>query len=139
MMTRENYNIRKWLLLLLAMVLTVSLSACSESNKQAIEDAKTPKDIYILFTSDVHCGVDQGFGYAGLEQVRDTLEAQDNETILVDVGDAIQGETLGTMSKGETITDLMNAMEYDVAVPGNHEFDYGMDQFLSLTKKAKFP
>ena len=139
MMTRENYNIRKWMLLLLAMVLTVSLSACSESNKQAIEDAKTPKDIYILFTSDVHCGVDQGFGYAGLEQVRDTLEAQDNETILVDVGDAIQGETLGTMSKGETITDLMNAMEYDVAVPGNHEFDYGMDQFLSLTKKAKFP
>lgn len=138
-MARYYSNARKWMILLLAMVLVVSLSACSESNKQAIEDAKTPNDIYILFTSDVHCGVDQGFGYAGLEQVRDTLEAQDNETILVDVGDAIQGETLGTMSKGETITDLMNAMEYDVAVPGNHEFDFGMDQFLSLTEKAKFP
>ena len=28
-------------------------------------------EVYILFTSDVHCGVDQGFGYAGLKQIRD--------------------------------------------------------------------
>ncbi len=45
--------------------------------------------------------------------------------LLVDNGDAIQGEPLGTMTQGEAITELMNALKYDVAIPGNHEFDYG--------------
>ena len=96
-------------------------------------------DIYILFTSDVHCGVEQGFGYAGLQQVRDTLDSKGYETILVDDGDSIQGEAIGTLSKGETMIDLMNDVGYDVAIPGNHEFDYGTDRFLELVKKANFP
>ena len=84
----------------------------------------------VLFTSDVHCGVDQGFGYAGLAFIRDNLKDQGYATILVDDGDFIQGETIGTVDKGESIINLMNDMEYDVAVPGNHEFDYGMDRFM---------
>lgn len=95
-------------------------------------------DIVILFTSDVHCGIDRGFGYAGLAQIRDELEGQGYTTILVDDGDAIQGETIGTLTKGEAILSLMNDLEYDLALPGNHEFDYGMDRFLELTKKANF-
>ena len=96
-------------------------------------------DVYILFTSDMHCAMDQGFGLAGLKQIRDSLEAQGYTTILVDDGDAIQGELLGTVSRGETIIELMNDMDYDAAVPGNHEFDYGVDRFLELTEKADFP
>ena len=96
------------------------------------------KDLVVLFTSDVHCGIDQGFGYAGLVAIRDSLK-KTNHVLLVDNGDAIQGEPVGTMTKGEAIIDLMNAVGYDVAIPGNHEFDYGMDNFLSLVKKANFP
>ena len=96
-------------------------------------------EIYILYTSDVHCGVDEGFGYAGLKDIRDNLEAEGYETILVDDGDAIQGDSIGTLSKGEAIIDLMNDLHYDVAIPGNHEFDYGMEQFLALTEKADYP
>ena len=96
-------------------------------------------DIMILFTSDVHCGIDQGFGYVGLQQIREQFEAKGYETILVDDGDSIQGGPIGTLSKGESIIKLMNDMHYDVAIPGNHEFDYGMDRFLELTKKADFP
>ena len=96
-------------------------------------------DIYILFTSDVHCGVNQGFGYAGLERVKDTLEENGYETILVDDGDSIQGEAIGTLSKGEAIVDLMNEVGYDVAIPGNHEFDYGTERFLELVQKAEYP
>ena len=97
------------------------------------------KDVVVLFTSDVHCGIDQGFGYVGLKAVRDKLEADGNYTLLVDDGDSIQGEPLGTMTTGESIVDLMNAEGYDVAIPGNHEFDYGMDRFLELTEKAEYP
>ncbi len=95
-------------------------------------------EIYILFTSDVHCGVDQGFGYAGLDQIRQNLEDQGYTTILVDDGDSIQGEAMGTLTKGEANVKLMNEMGYDVAIPGNHEFDYTMDQFLKLTEMADY-
>ena len=97
-----------------------------------------PRGAMILFTNDVHCGVDQGFGYAGLQEMRDALMKQGYDVILVDSGDSIQGEPLGTMTKGETIVELMNQMGYSVAVPGNHEFDYGMEQFLALTEKMAF-
>ena len=96
------------------------------------------KGIYILFTSDVHCGIDEGFGYAGLAQVKSELEKKGYEIILVDDGDAIQGEAVGTLSDGEAIVDLMNEVGYDVAIPGNHEFDYGMETFLNLAKSADY-
>lgn len=102
------------------------------------DEPERSADIVILYTSDVHCGIDQGYGYAGLQQVRDYLVKQGNDVILVDDGDNIQGEPIGTLSKGELLVDLMNQMGYSIAIPGNHEFDYGMDQFLSLAKKAKF-
>ncbi len=96
------------------------------------------QDILILFTSDVHCGIDQGWGYAGLYAVKENL-SKDYNVLLVDDGDSIQGEPIGTMTKGEAIIDIMNVMGYDVAIPGNHEFDYGMDRFLELAEKAEFP
>ncbi len=96
------------------------------------------QDILILFTSDVHCGVAQGWGYAGLYAAKQNL-SKDYNVLLVDDGDAIQGEAIGTMTTGEAIIDIMNSMGYDVAIPGNHEFDYGVERFLELTKKANFP
>ena len=94
--------------------------------------------LVVLFTSDIHCAVDKGFGIAGLAQIRESLEKKGYETILVDDGDAIQGEPLGTLSNGEAMLKLMNDAHYDVAIPGNHEFDYGMDNFLSLAEEAEF-
>ena len=127
---------KKVLSLLLALLMVCSLA----SGMAFADDAENTRstDIVILFTSDVHCGIDQGFGYAGLAAVRDYLVAQGNAVILVDDGDSIQGEPIGTMTKGEALIDLMNAVGYSVAIPGNHEFDYGMDQFLALAEKAKF-
>ena len=93
----------------------------------------------MLYTSDVHCGIDDGFGYAGLYAIRQNLEKQGYETILVDDGDAIQGDTIGSLTKGDAIIDIMNEVGYDVAIPGNHEYDYGMDTFFSLVNQADFP
>ena len=123
-------------LLAMALVLTLMLGCCATA---FADGAERTGDIVILFTSDIHCGVDQGFGYTGLQAVREYHEAKGEHVLLVDNGDNIQGEPLGTMSKGETSIGLMNAMGYDVAIPGNHEFDYGMERFLELTEKANFP
>ncbi|MDO4804918.1 MAG: bifunctional UDP-sugar hydrolase/5'-nucleotidase [Lachnospiraceae bacterium] len=95
--------------------------------------------VMILYTSDIHCGVDQGFGLAGLHEIRKRLKAQGYATILVDDGDAIQGEMLGLLTEGEDIAGLMNDIGYDVAIPGNHEFDYGMKRFFEIVKRTAFP
>ncbi len=131
-------------------LLGLALAGCSAGRTAEKQPAPAPQsnlaetaekngDVYILFTSDVHCAVDQGFGYAGLQQIRDTLEAEGYTTLLVDDGDAIQGEAIGTLTKGEAVLNLMNALHYDAAIPGNHEFDYGMERFLQLAEKAEFP
>ena len=106
----------------------------------AAEEAAGPtlaKNLVILYTSDVHCGVSQNWGYAGLYAMKEYYST-DNYVLLVDDGDAIQGEPVGTLSDGEAIIDIMNTLGYDLAIPGNHEFDYGMDTFLGLTEKANF-
>lgn len=85
-------------------------------------------DVVILYTNDVHCSIDEGIGYAGLLAYKEKMLEQTPYVMLVDCGDAIQGELLGTVSQGEYIIDLMNETGYDYAVLGNHEFDYGMEQ-----------
>ena len=54
---------------------------------------------------------------------------------LVDAGDAIQGAPVGTLSEGEYLVQIMNKAGYDFAVPGNHEFDYGMEKLLGLSAR----
>ncbi len=96
------------------------------------------KNLIILFTSDVHCGIDNGWGYAGLYQVKQVL-MKENNVLLVDNGDALQGELVGLMTTGEAIIEIMNTLGYDAVIPGNHDFDYGVDRFLELTGEANFP
>ena len=123
---------KKLLAVFLALIMLLSFATAEEAAEPALT-----KNLVILYTSDVHCGIEQGWGYAGLYAVKEYYAA-DNYVMLVDDGDAIQGEPIGTMTKGEGIIDIMNAVEYDLAIPGNHEFDYGMDNFLALTEKADF-
>lgn len=127
---------KKVLALFLSFILMIPAGVFADEQP---DEPALSKDIKILYTSDVHCGVDQGFGYVGLSLIREQLEAKGNYTLLVDDGDSIQGEPLGTMTTGEADIDLMNAVGYDIAIPGNHEFDYGTERFLELSEKADFP
>lgn len=95
------------------------------------------EDIIILYTNDVHCEIEGSIGYAGLAAYKKEMEAATPYVTLVDCGDAVQGNVIGTISKGEYIVDIMNEVGYDITVLGNHEFDYGMDQLSLLIDKAK--
>ncbi len=97
-------------------------------------------DIVILYTNDVHCAYDQNLGYSSVAALKEAYEeVNPGNVLLVDNGDAIQGDVIGAVSQGEYIIDFMNAAGYDVAILGNHEFDYGMDQIAKLAEKANFP
>lgn len=101
------------------------------------------QDIAILYTNDIHCAVEADtengiIGYSKLFKLKSDLEETDTPVILVDAGDAVMGEPIGNISEGENIIKLMNLVCYDYAIPGNHEFDYGMDRFLELAEMADF-
>ena len=123
---------------LLAVLLVVSMLMTGLAfAEEATEVEHQP--VVVLYTNDVHCGIEDAIGYAGLAAYEKAYEKLGYEVILVDNGDAIQGGPIGTLSKGEYIIDIMNAVGYDIATIGNHEFDYGMDVFMSLREKAEFP
>ncbi|MGN0596308.1 MAG: bifunctional metallophosphatase/5'-nucleotidase [Ruminiclostridium sp.] len=99
------------------------------------------KGVAILHTNDVHCGVygdDSTLGAADLAAYKARLEDEGYEVILADAGDFVQGGIIGTLSEGKYPLEIMNKLGYDVAVPGNHEFDFGMDNFFMLAENADF-
>ena len=123
---------------LLTLILCILIALCA-AGALAEGAGGLTQDVLVLFTSDVHCGVDQNFGYAGLQAVRDAAVARGDHVLLVDNGDAIQGESIGLLTFGGASIKLMNALKYDIAIPGNHDFDYGADRFLKLAELAEFP
>ncbi len=94
-------------------------------------------DIVILYTNDVHCGIEDNIGYSGLALYKKQMEAEYEHVTLIDSGDAIQGAPIGTLSDGGYLVEIMNEVGYDMVIPGNHEFDYGMDRFLELSKEME--
>lgn len=97
------------------------------------------EDIVILYTNDVHTYIDGGLSYDVAAAIKETLQKQYRYVILADAGDHIQGTAYGSNDKGKSIIKMMNAAKYDVAILGNHEFDYGMQVCLSSVDAADFP
>ena len=95
------------------------------------------KEIIILHTNDIHCGITDNLGIDKVSQYKKDLKKQGHPVALVDAGDAIQGAPIGKLSTGESIVKIMNAVGYDFVIPGNHEFDYGMERFLQLASRQK--
>ncbi len=121
-------------------VMVSALLAAALALPLAAKPAKAPvandNDIVVLYTNDVHCGINGNIGYAGLAAYKKEMAEQGNYVVTVDNGDAVQGEVVGTLSKGEYIIDIMNEVGVDYAVVGNHEYDYGMEQLAKLIEKA---
>ena len=112
--------------LLLTLVFTLAFSAIAWA-----------ADVVILHTNDIHCGISDNVGVARLSQYKKDLKKQGLTVLLADAGDAVQGAPIGKLSKGESIVNIMNAIGYDFLIPGNHEFDYGMEQFFKLNALQK--
>lgn len=92
-------------------------------------------DIAIIHVNDVHCGLNETIGYDGFVLYRNELKKKYKYVITVDVGDHVQGGTLGSISLGMAMIDIMNKVEFDVAILGNHEFDYGVEQLNKFQER----
>ncbi len=94
-------------------------------------------NIIILHTNDIHCGVKDNLTFSGVAQLHHQKLNESPNVALVDAGDAIQGAPIGKLSNGLAIVNIMNEVGYDMLIPGNHEFDYGMERFLELAPLQK--
>ena len=121
---------KKLLSFILLFVFIFILSSCGEN-----------KEIKILYTNDIH-------GYIANEKTDDNkntipslrlnniaayrkkLIDDKYNVLLFDAGDEVQGSVYGAIDKGTEMIKIMNKVGYDLAVPGNHDFDFGMDGYL---------
>ena len=124
-------NLKRVMAVLLALVMILGMIPVTALAEEA-------KDTVILYTNDVHTYINKSLSYDNIAAMKQEL-AKENDVLLFDAGDEIQGSAYGSMDKGKTIIDLMNASGYDLATLGNHEFDYGMDGCENAVRWAKFP
>lgn len=122
--------------LILCMPLSMTVSAQTAGNQ---EDGDAVQEVIIYHTNDTH-GYLNGDGeeIVGIALAAGLKESTPN-SILVDAGDATQGLPLASLTKGADVIELMNLAGYDLMTPGNHEFDFGTETFLSNAQKADFP
>ena len=119
-------------LILIAQINYLYLSPIESKERKL--DGRT-EDIVIIHLNDVHCGLNDTIGYDGFVLYRNELRKKYNNVITVDVGDHIQGGTLGAITNGEAILKIMNKIKFDVNTVGNHEFDYGIEQLTKLNNQ----
>lgn len=108
-------------------------------------------EINIVYTNDVHSYVENvvtdedgnvtgnGLRLSNIAAMVNDMRAEGKNVLLVDAGDEIQGDIYGAMDEGETVIKIMKETGYQLATPGNHDFDYGMLRFLKLAENAGFP
>ena len=133
-------NSRKLLALLLSLALVFALAVPAYADYDYAANARIVRSDYtgktvILHSNDVHGHLD---GYAAMAALKTRFTEAGANVIVVDAGDFSQGTTYVSSTKGASAIRMMNAVGYDVATLGNHEFDYGYAQLMENLKEAGF-
>lgn len=136
-----NEICKRIMLLVMVTGMLWMLSGCGAQDKDILT---------IVYTNDIHSYIGNvktdndgnisgdGLRFSKIKALVDDRKKEGDAILLVDAGDQLQGNIYGAMDEGDSVVNLMNATGYDVAVPGNHDFDYGVGRLLELSKKADY-
>ena len=124
---------------ILMFIFVLTLSSCGKN-----------EEIKILYTNDIHGYIanqkeDENKNIIPLLRLNNLaaykkkLIDENKNVLLFDAGDEIQGSVYGSLDKGVKMINILNKVGYDLAVPGNHDFDFGMDGFKRIVKDANYP
>ena len=127
---------------------TESQNRENQNSESMTEDAAGK--VVILYTNDVHTYINNNeedqdgnteklLNYASVKALKDDLTEQGENVILVDDGDFVQGTAYGAIDEGKSVLEIMNAVGYQAASLGNHEFDYGQFRTFEIFEEAQFP
>lgn len=130
---------------------TVAVPAQPDNSATAPETERseaTPEPgirrLTVLYTNDEHGwieGMNDGQGAAELVDVwrREHGYTADGPFLVLSGGDLWTGPAISTWFEGDSTTEVLNAMGYDAAAVGNHEFDFGLDVLRARAFEAHFP
>lgn len=137
-------------------VITENAEQATKATETVEEDVEPEEEktedgpIYIVYTNDIHShiyntvkdenGDDRpGLRMSNIAAMVNDMKAESKNVILVDAGDELQGDVYGAFDEGQSVIELMNACGYELATPGNHDFDYGMNAFFNRMEEADYP
>ncbi|MBR7005660.1 MAG: 5'-nucleotidase C-terminal domain-containing protein [Candidatus Methanomethylophilaceae archaeon] len=131
----ERRNLTVAAVAALAVLSCLVLTYCSHGGP-----ADSDGSFVIIHTNDTHCryGWDGGLGFSTVAALRESYSSE-TPTFVVDAGDFLQGNSYGAVLDGRGSVDIMKNVGYDVGVPGNHEFDYGIGTFLERIEALGYP
>ena len=135
--------------IVLGAVSVLTLASCG-NDVIVINECSEREDIKILYTNDIHSYIanttkdKEGNEVAALRLNNiagyyKKLKNDFKNVMLVDAGDEVQGAIYGAIDHGVDMINIMNNVGYDLACPGNHDFDYGMDAFKGFVQEANYP
>lgn len=134
-----KHSLRKKSVILIFFLLVSLLFPTSLAFAENVEATK----IVILHTNDTHARVlesdNDGMGFAKLAEKVKAIKEENPNVLLLDAGDILHGLPFATISKGESIVKIMNAIKYDAMAPGNHDFNYGYERLVELKELMDFP
>jgi 5'-nucleotidase / UDP-sugar diphosphatase len=116
----------------------------------AVCHAAEPRTITFLYSTDFHSAVaprkatwlvgepDVG-GIRAFSAWIELMRRTQPTTFLFDSGDVFTGQAISTMTRGKALVDMWNAIGFDAACLGNHEFDYGVDGAVAYVQSGSFP
>jgi len=113
--------------IIICILMFIGVTSITACNPNTIDNHSD--NIVILYENDVHCAVE---GYSKLAAMKNELKQTYKHVGVVSCGDYIQGSSLGAISRGEYIIELMNLVGYDAVTLGNHEFDFRLDRLQEL-------
>lgn len=132
-----------WLLAALLSVLIVCCTLCFADQgssrgllKLTILYMNDPHGHYVPYSKLGSSDLIGGFGRAStvMSQVEEQNRQHGRQTLKLLAGDLLMGTPFSTAFRGELGVKLMNTMQFDAMVVGNHDFDYGQDNLMSNVK-----
>jgi 2',3'-cyclic-nucleotide 2'-phosphodiesterase (5'-nucleotidase family) len=141
-MKYQTIKARMFILALFLLIIGTWLTGCDRVKATL----QTPKELVIVHTNDIEgalkpcsCLSDPAGGASRRATAMKTLRASNQTLLLVDGGDALYGTPVSDNTHGLSQVAVMNALQYDAAVLGDRDFQYGLDRLTTVVKSANFP
>lgn len=126
----------------LSIIMLIFITACTGLVSKEVRPTEKA-EIVIMHSNDSHGriveGSNDGMGYARINTLVKDAKATNANVIYLDAGDTLHGTVMASLDKGESMVKVLNASGVAAIVPGNHDFNYGIDRLIELSKKMNFP
>lgn len=134
------------LMLLFTLMVIVACNGAKDKITEAIVNYPKPTEkaeIVIMHSNDSHGrivdGTFDGMGYPRINTLIKGEKNKNSNVIYLDAGDTLHGTVMASLDKGESMVKVLNMAGVGAMVPGNHDFNYGIERLKSLSKNMNFP